>query len=133
MRKIRCLMAAALATLALAAHAATGQDVNLDGSAKTSRKPTLAATANRQLAQDDVPSVKTEPVDVKAQADADIAARDARAKAPHLQVRRENLKGNQAERALQQRATPNTIDHDIAYGDKDHTAQVTDLKVELKK
>ena len=43
------------------------------------------------------------------------------------------LKGNQAARAMEQRANPNTLDHDIAYGDKDHTQQVTDLKVELKK
>ena len=133
MSKIRFLMAAALMALAAAARAASGQDVNLDGSNAPPKKPTLAGAANHQLRQEAVPSVKTQPVDVKAQADADIAARDARAKGPRLQVRRENLKGNQAARALQQRATPNTIDHDIAYGDKDHTEQVTDLTVTLKK
>ena len=133
MFKIRFLMAAAIAALGMSAQAAPAQEVGLDGSPATHRTPTLSTAANRQLAQENVPSVRTAPVDVKAQADADIAARDARAKGPKLQVRRENLKGNQAERALQQRTTPNTIDHDTAYGDKDHTAQVTDLKVTLKK
>ena len=133
MRKIRFLMAATLVALGAAAHAAPGQDVNLDGSSKVHKKSTLSNTANRQLRQDDVPSVKTEPVDVKAQADADIAARDARAKGPRLQVSRQNLKGDAAARAIQQQTTPNTIDHDTAYGDKDHTQQVTNLKISVKK
>jgi hypothetical protein len=133
MRKIRFLVAAALAALGVAAHAAGGQDVNLDGSAQAHRKPTLATAANRQLAQASVPSAKTEPVDVKAQADADIAARDARARGPRLKVSRQNLKGDDAKRAIAQRTTPNTIDHETAYGDIDHTEQVTNVKVELKK
>jgi len=126
------LLAATLVAIAAAAQAATGQDVNLDGSAPH-KKATLATTANRQLRQADVPSVKTAPVDVKAQADADIASRDARAKGPRLQVQRQNLKGAEAARAIAQRTTPNTIDHDTAYGDMDHTEQVTDLKITLKK
>ena len=130
----RFLLAAALATLGAATNAA---DVNLDGSPKAQKKPTLAASANRQLRQVDVPSVKTDPqgaTSVKAQADADIASRDAAdRRRPRLQVSRENLKGAAAAKAIQQQTTPNTIDHDTAYGDKDHTQQVTDLKVQLKK
>ena len=133
MSKIRFLVAAAVVALAGASQAAPGQDVNLDGSAKTHRKPTLATTSNRQLRQADVPSAGSQPVDVKARADADMAARDARAKGPRLQVQRQNLKGAAAARAIAQQANPNTIDHATAYGDKDHTEQVTDLKVTVKK
>ena len=131
--KIRFLMAASLVTLGAAAQAATGQDVNLDGSAAAHRKATLASAANRQLRANDVPSARTEPVDVKGQADADIAARDARARGPHLEVHRQNLKGAAAARAIQQQTTPNTIDRATAYGDKDHTEQVTNLNITLKK
>ena len=72
---------------------------------------------------------------VEAQADADMAARDARGsnRSPRLQVQRQNLKGDDAKRAIAARTTPNTIDHDTAYGDMDHTEQVTDLKLTLKK
>ena len=129
----RFFLAAALLALATVAQAAPGQDVNLDGSTAKHKKATLATTANRQLRKSDVPSAKTAPADVKAQADADIAARDARAKGPRLQVQRQNLKGNQAARAIAQQTTPNTIDHDTAYGDKDHTEQVTNLKITVKK
>ena len=130
---IRFLVAAALVALGAAAQAAPDQDVALDGSTQSTKKPTLATAANRQLNQDAVPSVKTPPVGVKAQADADIAARNARAKGPRLQVRRQNLKGDAAARAIQQQTTPNTIDRATAYGDKDHTEQVTNLKVTVKK
>lgn len=131
MSKTRFLAIAALAALGAAAHAAPGQDGASAASAP--RKHTLANTANRQLRSDDVPSVTTEPVGVKAKADADMAARDARAKGPRLVVHRQNLKGADAARAIRQQTTPNTIDRDTAYGDKDHTEQVTNLKVELKK
>ena len=133
MSKIQLMMAAALLAVGAAAQAAPGQDVNLDGSAGTHKKTTLAATADKQLRQDDVPSVKTEPADVKARADADIAARDARAKGPRLEVHRQNLKGDAAARAIRQQTNPNTIDRATAYGDKDHTEQVTNLKVTVKK
>ena len=133
MNQIRFLMAATLVAFGATAHAASGQDASADGSTAPHKKSTLAATSNRQLRLDNVPSARTEPVDVKSQADADMAARDARAKAPRLQVQRENLKNGDAARAIAQRTTPNTIDHDMAYGDKDHTEQVTDLKVTLKK
>ena len=133
MRPIRFLVAAALMAAGAAAQAAGGQDVNLDGSAQPHKKGPLAAAAASQLRKDDVPPAKTEPVGVKAQADADIAARDARAKGPRLKVQRQNLKGKDAARAIAAQRTPNTIDHDTAYGDKDHTEQVTDLKITVKK
>lgn len=133
MSKIQFLVAGALVALAAAAQAAPGQDVNLDGSARTHKKATPATAATHQLRQADVPSAKTRPADVKAQADADLASRDARAKAPRLQVQRQNLKGDAAAHAIAQRATPNSIDHDTAYGDKDHTEQVTDLQISIKK
>ena len=129
MRKIRILAAAALVALAGAAHAAPGPE----GDAKAQSKHTLAHAAGKQLRRDDVPSARAEPVDLKAQADADMAARDARAKGPRLRVQRQNLKGADAARAIRQRTTPNTIDRATAYGDKDHTEQVTDLKVTVKK
>ena len=134
MRKLNLMMAATLVVLATAAHAAPGQDVNLDGSpAKGHGKPTLATAADHQLRKDEVPSVKTEPVDVKAQADAEMAARDARARGPRLQVQRQNLKGDDAARAMQQQATPTSIDRATATGDIEHTEQVTNLKVTIKK
>jgi hypothetical protein len=134
MRPIRFLAAAALTAAGAAALAAGGQDVNLDGSAQPHKKGPLAAAAASQLRQDDAPSpATTPPVGVKAQADADIAARDARAKGPRLKVQRQNLKGQEAAREIAARRTPNTIDHDTAYGDKDHTEQVTDLKISVKK
>lgn len=125
---------AALAALALAATAQAAPDVNPDGSPAVHRKPTLAASANHQLRQADVPSVKTDPQrSVAAQAQADMDARDARGKGPRLHVTRQNLKGDDAKRAIQEQTNPNTIDHDTAWGDKDHTEQVTNLKVQLKK
>ncbi len=133
MRTIRFLTAATLLALAGAAQAAPGQDVNLDGSARTHKKAALSATADRQLQRADVPSAKVAASGVKAKADADMAARDGRARGPRLQVQRRNLKGDDAARALAQRANPNTVDRATAYGDKDHTEQVTDLKVTIKK
>ena len=123
------LLAASLLALGGVAHAA-------DDTARPAGKSTLAASANSQLRRSDVPSVKTDPQgadSVKAKADADLAARDARDKRPRLQVQRQNLKGADAKRAIQAQTTPNTIDHDTAYGDKDHTEQVTNLKISVKK
>ena len=123
------LLAAALLALGSAAQAA-------DTTAKPNAKSTLAASANSQLRRSGVPSVKTDPQgadSVKAKADADLAARDARDKRPRLQVQRQNLKGADARRAIAEQTTPNTIDHDTAYGDKDHTEQVTNLKISVKK
>jgi hypothetical protein len=129
MSRLSLLLAASLVALAGGVHAA-------DDTAKQPKKPSLAASASTQLRQSDVPSVKTDPQgsqSVKAQADADMAARNARDTGPKLVVKRENLKGNQAARAMQQRSNPNTIDHEVANGDIDHTQQVTDLKLQLKK
>jgi len=132
MSKFALLLAASLVALGSAAHAAD------DTTAKPLKKPTLSTSANAQLRQSDVPSVKSDPdgaQSVKAKADADMAARDARDsdKRPRLQVQRQNLKGDEAKRAIAAHANPNTIDHDTAYGDMDHTEQVTDLKLTLKK
>ncbi|MFL6695698.1 MAG: hypothetical protein ACJ8GJ_00940 [Vitreoscilla sp.] len=129
MNRTALILAISLVALAGGARAA-------DDAGKPQAKSTLATSANTQLRQADVPSVKTDPQgadSVKAKADADIAARNARDKAPRLQVRRENLKGNQAAQAIRQQTNPNTIDRDTAYGDKDHTQQVTDLRISVKK
>jgi len=126
---------AALAALALAATAQAAPDVNPDGSPVAHHRPSLSAKANHQLRQSEVPSVKDDPdrASVAAQAQADMAARDARAKGPRLQVQRQNLKEDDAARAIAQQTTPNTIDRATAIGDKDHTEQVTNIKVTLKK
>lgn len=133
MSKIRLCLAATLVALGAVAHAA---DTPAAAAATAQGKPTLATDANRQLRQNDVPSVKTDPQgaeSIKAKADADIASRNARDTGRHLQVRRQNLKGPAAAREIAQQTNPNTIDHDTAYGDKDHTEQVTNLKVQIKK
>ena len=126
----RFLPIAALATLALTTTAQAAPD-----SSPAVHKPSLSAKADEQLRQADVPSASTDPAraSVAAQAQADMAARDARTKGPRLQVQRQNLKEDDAARALQQQTTPNTIDRATAIGDKDHTEQVTNLKVTLKK
>ncbi len=133
MSAIRFFAAATLATIFAAAHAAPGKDVNLDGSPK---KPTLSANADQQLRTADVPSVRTDPAgatSVKAKADAEMASRDARTTGPRLQLQRQNLKNNQAERAIAQQATPASIDHDTAYGDIEHTEQLANVKISVKK
>jgi len=92
--------------------------------------PTLAASANRALVADDVPSVRDQPVTAKQAADADLARRNAQ---PRLKAQRENLKEDAAAQALARRQKPSTYDRDIQMGDKDHTEQVTDVKVFVKK
>ncbi len=133
MNTIKLMAATALLAFGAAASAAPGQDVNLDGSAQPHQKSTLAAAADRQLQADGVQSAKAAPQDVKSEADAEMAARDARAKAPRLELTRQNLKGEAAAQAMRQQATPNSIDRATAYGDIDHTEQVTNLLVTLKK
>jgi hypothetical protein len=133
MRLLRFLAAAGLVAAGATALAAGGRDVDTNGSAPPHRKPTLATAVDHQLRANDVPSTRTDPASVKAQADADMAARDARAKGPRLKVQRQNLKGKDAARAIAAQTTPNTIDHDTAYGNKDHTEQVTNLKITVKK
>lgn len=131
----RILAVALLAAAAVSAQAASGADVNLDGSPKApAKKPTLATTASRQLTAASVPSVTTDPAgSVKVKADADIAARDGRTQGRRLVVSRQNLKGADAARAIQQQTTPNTIDRATANGDIDHTEQLTNLQVTIKK
>ncbi len=135
MNTTRIIAAAALLACVAAASAGSGTATDADAAASShpNKKPTLATTAGRQLQADAVPSVTTEPVDLKAQADADIARRNGVAKPRRLTVERQNLKGDAAARAIAQRQKPSTYDRDIQMGDKDHTEQVTDLKIYLKK
>ena len=132
MNQFRIIASIAIVAAATGAGAAMGQSVNLDGSVSTNspKKPTLAATAASSLAHANVPSTKTDPIDLKTAADADIKKRNG---IPHLQARRENLKGDDAKRAIAERQNPSTYDRDIQNGDIDHTEQVTDLKVTIKK
>lgn len=131
MSPTRILAAAALPALVTAAFAA---DPAPDAASAPQHRATLAARANHQLRQDAVPSVKTDPDgSLATRANADLAARAADDRRPRLHVERQNLKGPEAAKAIAQQTNPNTIDHDTAYGDKDHTQQVTNLKVTLKK
>jgi hypothetical protein len=129
----RILTAAVLLALGTAVPAA-GADPASDAASATQHKATLAARADHKLRQDDVPSVKTDPHgSLAVRANADLAARTAGDQRPRLHIERQNLKGPAAAKAIAQQTNPNTIDHDTAYGDKDHTEQVTNLKVTLKK
>jgi hypothetical protein len=136
MNTFRVLASIAILAAAAAGGAAVGQSVNLDGSvdataaARAGKRPTLASTAASSLASANVPSVKTDPADLKAVAEADMRKRDGR---PRLTAQRENLKGDDAKRAIAERQNPSTYDRDIQNGDIDHTDQVTDLKLTLKK
>ena len=67
----------------------------------------------------------------KAQADADLASREANDKA-RLTVDRVNLKGKSAAPALQKGMSPANYDRSIQMGDKDHVQQSTSLKIYLK-
>jgi hypothetical protein len=131
------LLLFAAAAAAAAAPPSPAASVNLDGSTSraTARGPTLAASVSRQLRQDDVPSRTLRPgaSELAAQAEADLAARDAARRAPRLKAERQNLKGRQAAQELARRQTPATYDRDIARGDKDHTQQVTNLHVYVQK
>jgi hypothetical protein len=64
----------------------------------------------------------------KAQADADLASREK----GRLQIDRENLKGKNAQPALQKGMSPANYDRSIQMGDKDHVQQATSLKIYLK-
>lgn len=131
MTSTRLLAAAALLALGAPAFAT---DPPQAAASTAQQKPTLATRANHQLRQADVPSVKTDPDGSLAdRANADLASRAADDRRPRLHVERQNLKGAAATQAMAQQTNPNTIDHDTAYGDKDHTQQVTNLKVTLKK
>lgn len=136
MSRTRILIAAALVASGGAVNAAgSTQTINLDGSTRASapRAPSLAASASSALEKANVPSTRTDPIDVKTAADADMQRRDKRAVAPHLKAERQNLKGDDAARAIAQQQNPSTFDHTMANGDKDHTEQVTNLKIYLKK
>jgi hypothetical protein len=138
MTKIHYVVLAALmaasATAIAAPASAPAQSVNLDGSvsAHSQKGPTLAAVAGKQLEQANVPSTRTDPVDVKAAADADMNKRGDHP-APRLKAERQNLTGKDAAAAIARQKNPSTLDHEMANGDIDHTEQVTNLKVYLKK
>jgi hypothetical protein len=131
MNSTRILATTALLAFGLPAFAV---DPPHDAASAARSKATLAARADHQLRQADVPSVKTDPDgSLATRANADLASRAADDRRPRLHVERQNLKGAEATKAISQQTNPNTIDHDTAYGDKDHTQQVTNLKVTLKK
>jgi hypothetical protein len=131
MSKTRILTVAALLGLGAAVHAA---DAASAAASAPHGNATLAAKVDRQLRQEDVPSARRDPDgSLAARADADLAVRAADDKRPRLQVQRQNLKGADAARAIARQTNPNTIDRATAYGDKDHTEQVTDLQVSVKK
>jgi len=131
MNPTRILAATALLALGAAASAAAPPQ---DAASAPRPRATLASRASHQLRQADVPSVRTDPDgSLAARADADLASRAADDRRPRVHVERQNLKGAAASKAIAQQTNPNTIDHDTAYGDKDHTQQVTNLKVTLKK
>jgi hypothetical protein len=131
MSPTRILTTAALLALGAAVHAA---DASTAAASAPQHKATLAARADNQLRQADLPSAKTDADgSLAARANADLASRADDDQRPRLHVERQNLKGPAAAKAIAQQTNPNTIDHDTAYGDKDHTQQVTNLKVTLKK
>lgn len=132
MTRFRSLVSAGLLAAAALTGAAMGQAVNLDGSVNAGpvKRPSLAGTAASSLQSANVPSTKTAPLDIKTAADADIKKRNSR---PRLKAERENLKGDDAKRALAEQQNPSTYDRSIQNGDIDHTEQVTDLKVTIKK
>jgi hypothetical protein len=73
------------------------------------------------------PAANAQP-SAKAQADADLASREK----GRLQIDRENLKGKNAQPALQKGMSPANYDRSIQMGDKDHVQQATSLKIYLK-
>jgi hypothetical protein len=83
----------------------------------------------------DVPSVKTDPVEREGARPTPTWPAATRAPSgPRLQVQRQNLKGDAAAHAPSRSGPrPTRIDRATANGDIDHTEQVTDLKITLKK
>ncbi|MGN6529221.1 MAG: hypothetical protein ACTHL8_22740 [Burkholderiaceae bacterium] len=142
MNAIRAIAALAATTAAVCVAApdeAAGTGAASTGRASAVRRVPVhphsaAASAARELRANDVPSTRNDPATLKARADADLAARGvAPAAGPHLHAERENLKGPAAAAEIARRRKPSTYDRDIANGDIDHTEQVTDLKITVKK
>ncbi len=132
MSTLRILAAAAFLAAGAASHAAPAQGANPDGfaSPRAAPGPTLAASARGSLARAELPSASSAPLSVKAAADADIHKRRTQ---PRLKAERQNLKEDEAARVQAQQQTPATFDRDMSLGNKDHTEQVTNLKVYIKK
>jgi len=126
-----------VAAAAFAAEPAgsTASAVHLDGSidARISRNVADAASPPHGPATAaSAAAAASASRDAKAQADADIAAREAGSKG-RLKVDKENLTGVAAKKELQKGTMPENYDHSIQMGDKDHTAQVTNVRVYVRK
>jgi len=130
---------ASLTLLAATAFAAgpsgtSASAVQLDGSvdARISRNVADSASPPHGPAAAAAAAAASASRDAKAQADADIAARAAGAKG-RLKVDKENLTGAAAKKELQKGTMPENYDHSMQMGDKDHTAQVTNVRVYVRK
>jgi hypothetical protein len=138
MRRPAPLAIAVLAALSAFAAGAAGPPaptVRLDGSAdaRISRNVADAASPpHGPAAAASAAAEATAASNAKAKADADLAARQAGSKA-QLRIDRENLKGAAAKKELEQGTMPENYDHSISMGDKDHTAQVTSVRIYVQK
>jgi hypothetical protein len=140
MRRIAPLAAAALLASAAAALAAepsgsSASAVRLDGSADARISRNLADAASPPhgpAAAASAAATADASRNAKAEADADLAARQAGQKG-RIKVDRQNLKGAAAKQELQKGTMPENYDHSIQMGEKDHTAQVTELRVVVRK
>jgi hypothetical protein len=128
------LLFAALPALAAGPASGPAAAVRLDGSAdaRISRNVADAASPpHGPVAAASAAADATAAHNAKAEADADLAARQAGKKG--LRIDRENLKGAAAKKELEQGTMPENYDHSISMGDKDHTAQVTNVRVYVQK
>ena len=126
---------AAVAALAAEPSGPGASAVRLDGSvdARISRNLADAASPpHGPAAAASSAAAASAARDAKSEADADIAARDAGAKGK-LKVDKENLTGAAAKKELQKGTMPENYDHSLQMGDKDHTAQVTNVRVYVHK
>jgi hypothetical protein len=140
MRRLVPLAAIALLAIATAPRAADGTTaasapVRLDGSvdARVSRNVSDAASPpHGPAAAASAASEAAGSRNAKAEADADLAARQAGDKG-RLKIDKENLQGSAAKKELQKGTLPSNYDHSISMGEKDHTEQVTNVRVYLDK
>jgi len=128
---------AALAATSVAAPApASGTTVNLDGSADARINRNMSDSASPPHgpnAANAAANSATSGQNAKAQADADLAARQAGGSERRLKVEKQDLQGKAAGRELQKKQSPANYDHSISMGDKDHTQQVTNVKIYFQK
>jgi hypothetical protein len=129
------VLIAALPVLAAEPAGPPATAVRLDGTAdaRISRNVSDAASPpHGPAAAASAAAEATAARNAKAEADADIAARQAGRKGG-LRVDKENLKGAAAKKELEQGTMPENYDHSISMGDKDHTAQVTNVRIYVQK